>query len=171
MASDQVPDASYSVLVPSGADVSVRVGASAFNPNGSSIVYGVLSGVVPGTGPATLTLPAPALPRLPLPGATSVDTNTSFAWSAFSGGIHVVLFTGSGSTSAPSFAVVTAEASTHIPDLASQGLALPPGQFYDWVVIGFAPLASVDAVAGTGTIAPTGASTFQSVAESTFRAE
>jgi hypothetical protein len=165
VASNQASATGFSVLVPTGSDI--RISALAENPSGSAQIIGSLAGVAPGTSNATLTLPTPALPTLPANGATGVGTTTNFSWSALAGGVHFVFFTGANSTS-PTFAIITAGTSTQLPDLTSQGLALPPAELYQWAVIGLSPLASVDAVAGTGTIALTGTTTFESIADSTF---
>ena len=167
VASDQSSGTTFSVLVPSGADLSVRVSTIATNPTGSVQIFGSLAGVAPGTSDASLALPSPALPVLPAPGATGVSTTTDFSWSALAGGVQVVLFSAS-SGSSPSFAIITAGTSARLPDLGSQGLGLPSSESYQWTVIGLAPLASVDAVAENGTIAPEGAAVFESIADSSF---
>src|SRR5262249_55183289 len=161
---DQAAATGFSVLVPAGSGINVRVSAIAADASGSVNILGSLAGIAPGTTNATLTLPSPALPTLPAPATKGVDTTTDFRWSALTpysrgpalaGGVPVVLFTGN-STGSPSFAIVTAGPTPRLPALSAQGLALPPAELYQWTVLGIAPLASVDAVAANGTFVSTG---------------
>jgi hypothetical protein len=83
-------------------------------------------------------------------GATGVDTSTDFVWTPVAGGIHLLLFVGSSSD--PTYFIVTAGSRARIPDLAAQGLGLPSGRQYQWGLIGLGPFAGIDAFAATGAI-------------------
>jgi hypothetical protein len=100
-----------------------------------------------GTG-QTITIPASPEYSLPVAAATGVTTNTDFAWTAFAGGVHLVLFTGGAGQ--PSYQVVTAATTAKIPNLTSVGLPLPAAAGYSWRIIGISPFASIDQAAGAG---------------------
>ena len=106
------------------------------------------------------------MPSTPADGASGVSPGTEFRWSAFAGGIHLVVFDGQGAS--PSYYVVTRETSTRIPDLTALGAAFPAGAFYDWFVVGIGPFASVDDFTGTGTLLPRVGSFDESVSDFRF---
>ena len=110
------------------------------------------SGITRGATDVTIVLPTPAVPSTPVDGGTGVSTSTDFRWRPLAGGVHLAIF--NGEATKPSFYVVTAEASTHIPDLPALGAALPSASRYSWFVVGYAPFASVDAYTGIGALVP-----------------
>lgn len=98
----------------------------------------------------SVSIPVPAGSDLSLPpnAATGVNNSTIFSYTPFSGGVHFVVFDGPGAN--PDYVVVTAAASTTIPNLSSVGLGLPASTVYSWRVLGATPFATVDAAAGPG---------------------
>jgi hypothetical protein len=84
---------------------------------------------------------------LPVNAATGVDTTVTFSWTAMAGGVHLVVFTGTGST--PTYYVLTAGTSATIPNMKPFGLGLPAATAYKWQIYGFGPFGSVDAAAGS----------------------
>jgi hypothetical protein len=85
-------------------------------------------------------LPLPPRPSSPADGAT-VTSSTPFELSAFTGGVHRVVFYRDGG---PTVTVFTRAASTALPDTSSLGVAIPKGTPYRWRIFGYAPLASLD---------------------------
>jgi hypothetical protein len=101
-----------------------------------------------------IVVPAPIGLKLPEENATDVNTSTKFSWSAYSGGIHIVVFYlfPSAGIVQTQVQVITAESSTTIPDL---GDVIPKGVFVLWAVQGIAPYSSMDAATDTaGLILP-----------------
>ncbi len=90
-------------------------------------------------------LPAPQL-ALPVNGAADVDATTSLTWSEGGGaGVNFVyLFPADATIPNPAFEVITTAAHTKIPDLAAEGMGLPTGTAYQWLVDKLFPVASVD---------------------------
>ena len=98
----------------------------------------------------SLDLEIPAGPALILPvnNATGLGLGTTFSWQPFTGGVNLLVVQPSSSSSSnPTFAVFTPEATASIPDLRSIGLTLPSSAAYYWSVYGYAPVASIDAMA------------------------
>ncbi len=134
----------FSFTTPNVAGTSVLVAASA---NGEAGDYVATQAMV-SANVSGLTLDLPPAPALsaPVPNATGVTTSTAFSWTAFASGVYLFQVYASGST----FMVVTAATTATIPDLTSSGLPLPTSARYSWDVLGFAPVTSVDAMAGQG---------------------
>jgi Carboxypeptidase regulatory-like domain len=147
---DFAADMGFSYNVPSVPNTSLGIQASAAETFGN---YTGLqkTGLAAGASGLALVLPPPPALALPVSGATGVSVSTPFSWSAYEGGIHLAFFYGQ-DDGTPSYAVVTASATATIPDLASAGLPLPTSEAYGWYVIGLAPLAGVDALAGPASI-------------------
>ena len=77
-------------------------------------------------------------------GASDVDATTSFTWSEGGGvGVNLVSVTPNDAAN-PAFEVLTTAAHTKIPDLAAEGMGLPPATGYQWLVDKIFPVASVD---------------------------
>jgi hypothetical protein len=98
-------------------------------------------------GGMSITLVAPPEVSLPVNAATGVDTTVTFSWTAMTGGVHLVVFQGAGST--PTYYVLTSGTSATIPNMKPFGLGLPASTSYSWFVFGFGPFGSVDAAAGS----------------------
>jgi len=101
----------------------------------------------------------------PADGATGVDTTTDLVWSPVASGLHVLILSGGGND--PAYLIVSAGAHAHIPDLSAQGLGLPPGRAYDWILVAIGPYASIDDFAATGTFPRLGVG-FQTVTSTSF---
>jgi hypothetical protein len=86
-------------------------------------------------------LPLPPRPSSPADGAT-VTPSTPFELSAFTGGVHRVVFYENGGPM--TVTVFTRAASMTLPDTSSLGVAIPKGTPYRWRTFGYAPLASLD---------------------------
>jgi hypothetical protein len=116
--------------------------------NGESVITIRTGGAANGTGFDYAIQAAPSL-QAPADLATGVTTATAFSWTAFSGGVHEVVFDPAVATD-PRYYVYTAGTSTTIPNLAalSASVALPAGATYSWGVSGFAP-SSINAWAST----------------------
>lgn len=123
--------------------VGARVGASGTS---ESVLF--KPGIAAGTSGLAITLPASPEPSLPIAGATGIDTTVTFSWTAYAGGVHLVLF--DGGVGDPSYYILTAGTSTAIPNLQPSGLGLPLNKPYTWRVYGFAPFTNIDNAAGSG---------------------
>lgn len=138
---------SFTYNTPSLTGATIQMQVTAQNAAGTSVITTKPGLAVSATG-VSLPLPAGSDLSLPPSGATGVNHSTTFSYTPFSGGVHLVVFNGPGTN--PDYVVVTAAASTRIPNLSSVGLGLPASTTYSWQVIGLAPLATVDAAAGPG---------------------
>lgn len=145
--SDPSASNSFTYNTPSLTGATIQMQVAAQNAAGTSVITTKPGLAVSATG-VSLPLPAGSDLSLPPSGATGVNHSTTFSYTPFSGGVHLVVFNGPGTN--PDYVVVTAAASTRIPNLSSVGLGLPASTTYSWRVIGLAPLATVDAAAGPG---------------------
>jgi hypothetical protein len=138
----------FTADVPNVAGTTLSGSVAAQGPNGELVVVSRTGGVANGTGFDFAIQAAPSL-QAPTNNTTGVTTATAFSWTAFTGGVHTVIFDPVVTTE-PQFYVYTAGTSTTIPDLGavSAAVALPAGAAYTWDVTGFAPVASIDAWAG-----------------------
>jgi hypothetical protein len=107
-------------------------------------VYASKTGIAPNATNVSLTLPEASALSLPITAATGITTTTSFNWTAFSSGVHIVFYSGGGRQ----YYVVTQANNTTIPDFSAEGLGLPAATNFNWQVVGMAPFASVDAATG-----------------------
>lgn len=134
----QLPQTTYTVSV-FALDYSTR--------DFSSTSVTVKSGLSAGS---TTTIDLQDVPQLNQPSDDEGDvtSTTDFSWSPFSGGIHSIEFTQQSSDSTPplTIQVVTAEAHTSLPDLSVLGVNVPASTSFSWQVVGYSPLASVDAL-------------------------
>ncbi len=151
LGSEAPGDTHFTYPVPGNITLTAVVTATAELPTGPAS-YRRESGIARGATDVSIVLPTPALPSTPADRSTGVSTSTEFAWSRVPGGVHLVIF--NGAATKPSFYVVTAEASTRIPDLTALGAELPPTSSYSWFVVRYAPFASVDAYTGIGSLIP-----------------
>lgn len=137
----------FAYTTPNVTGATIRMQVTAGNAAGTTVVTTKPGLAVNATG---VSIPLPAGSELSLPpnAATGVNNSTTFSYTPFSGGVHFVVFNGPGAN--PDYVVVTAAASTTIPNLSSVGLGLPASTVYSWNVVGAAPFASVDAAAGPG---------------------
>ena len=138
----------FTADVPNVAGTTLSGSVAAQGPNGELVVVSRTGGVANGTGFDFAIQAAPSL-QAPTNNTTGVTTATAFSWTAFTGGVHTVIFDPVVTTE-PQYYVYTAGTSTTIPDLGavSAAVALPAGAAYTWDVTGFAPIASIDAWAG-----------------------
>jgi Carboxypeptidase regulatory-like domain len=136
--------ADFTYATPSIPGTSVAVGATASTAAGEYIGT-QKTGLANASG---IVLSGPIAPSLssPMDAATGVSVTTAFSWTAYAGGIHVLLFYLDG-PSGPSFVVFTAATTATIPDLASMGFTLPASARYGWHISALAPVTSVDALA------------------------
>jgi len=132
---------SYTVPAVSGLKFGVGVSAEDLASRTSFFVRNGISGN--STNVSLSLLPAPQL-TLPVNGAADVDATTSFTWSEGGGvGVNLVSVTPNDAAN-PAFEVLTTAAHTKIPDLAAEGMGLPPATGYQWLVDKIFPVASVD---------------------------
>jgi hypothetical protein len=113
----------------------------------------VAMGCVQASGLAAVEVPVEAAPEpfSPVNGANAVGLDTVFTWRPFPESVTALEVTPDG-TDAPAFLVFTADSRASLPDLSEPALALPSGTSYHWRVRGFAPVASVDALATPGAV-------------------
>ena len=137
---------SFTYTTPSIPGATIRMFTFASNAAGTR-VYTTKPGLAVNATGVSIPMPAGSELSLPPNDATGINNNTTFMYTPFTGGVHLVRFFGG---SRPSYTVVTTATSTTIPNLASVGLGLPASASYTWSVIGFAPFATVDAAAGPG---------------------
>ncbi len=145
--SDFGASANFTYTTPNVTGATIQMRIATVNAAGTRVVTTKPGLAVNATG-VSITLPAGSDLSLPPNAATNVNNSTTFSYTPFSGGVHFVVFDGPGAN--PDYVVVTAAASTTIPNLSSVGLGLPPSKVYSWNVQGAAPFASVDAAAGPG---------------------
>jgi hypothetical protein len=163
VSADGLSDTAYSVPVPTGIGATATVKITAFE--GDAGTFSLAQANLQPGGSAALSLPAPAVATSPTDGATGVGTSTDFTWTAVPGGIHALLLTGAAND--PAYFIVSGGTHTRIPDLSAQGLGLPAGRPYDFILYGIGPYASVDAFAQSGSIPREGLG-FQTGSRSTF---
>jgi hypothetical protein len=146
-------------LVPVLAGSSYLVGATLSVPpvqSGSEYQEsGIFKYATPGTA-LNLTVPAPPSPQTPPAKGTGVTNDTTFSWTPFTGGVHIVSLTpfpqGSNATLPASIRVITTDSSLTFTDLNAIGLGLGKGFTYLWSIAASAPYATMDAATGPGGI-------------------
>ena len=133
---------SFSYVVPNVTAAEFSALVVAQDPNGNAIAH--TSAPVRAGGSIQLApRAAPAL-ILPANGALNVGPSMTFSWSAFSGGIHHVVFVQEGRFRLDLF---TSGDTTTLPDLSALGLSVPRAAQLGWAVAGIAPVATVDEAA------------------------
>jgi hypothetical protein len=161
--SDNLPDASFSYVTPAISGTSLIVGAMAQGGTGSSYAQLLFSA---SASDVMLTIPpAPTLLQ-PAGGSADVTVATPFSWTwpQISGALYMVVIVGPGQ----GFNIYTTATTLIIPDLADAGLALVPSASYLWQVYGFAPVASVDQLAGPVSLTLRYASDFEGVSNQQY---
>jgi len=138
---------SFTYTTPNVPGATIQMQITARNAAGTSVLT-AKPGLAVNATDVSIRLPAGSDLIQPPDAATGVNNSTTFSYTPFSGGVHIVVFDGPGTN--PDYAVVTTAASTTIPDLTSLGLGLPKSTDYSWRVVGVAPFATVDAAAGPG---------------------
>lgn len=144
--SDAGASTNFAYTTPNVTGATIQMLVTAVNAGTS--VYTTKPGLAVNATGVSIPLSAGSELSLPPNAATGVNHTTIFSYTPFSGGVHLVVFNGPGAS--PDYVVVTAAASTTIPNLSSVGLGLPASTGYSWQVYGVAPFASVDAAAGPG---------------------
>jgi hypothetical protein len=139
---DESPTATFSYHTPVIGAATADAVVIAVQGKRSSAAY--LAGLAPNATGVTLTAPEAPAPSLPVDTATNVDHATEFAWSPFTGGVHLVRIYADGIL----FNLVTTDNHVHIPDLDRAGLSLPKGTTFTWDIFAWGPYASVDEAAG-----------------------
>jgi hypothetical protein len=139
-------NASMSYYAPGIPGATLMLEAYATKAGGGTAVFWKTGLATAATG-VSITLVAPPEVSLPVNAATGVDTTVTFSWTAMTGGVHLVVFEGAGST--PTYFVLTSGTSATIPNMKPFGLGLPASTSYSWFVYGFGPFGSVDAAAGS----------------------
>jgi len=145
--SDFGASTSFAYTTPNVSGATILMGVAAANAAGTSVTT-TKPGLAVNASSVSIPLPAGSEQVHPPDAATGVNHSTTFSYTPFSGGVHLVDFDGPGAN--PDYVVVTTAASTSIPNLSSVGLGLPASTAYSWSVSGLAPFATVDAVAGPG---------------------
>ena len=167
---DATTTAAFTYVVPNIAGAQFSALVVAEDPTGNAIVH---ASAPVSTGGAIHLAPH-AAPQLILPanGAQGVGPSMTFSWSAFTGGVHQVVFSEQASNGYR-VTIFTRDATTTLPALSDLGLSIPRGAQFHWSVTGIAPVSSVDEVASPAfadrlTLSP-GQETFYGVtAERTF---
>jgi len=139
------PATSFNFLVPVIPNTGLLLQAYA-NKLGVSTTLAFKGSLSPNASGVNLTIRSGVEASLPADGATGVSYSTPFSWSAFTEGVHILVFL-PGTPDKPLFYVFTAGTSTTIPDGRSFGISLPSGTTYYWNVHGYAPFATIDAAA------------------------
>jgi hypothetical protein len=139
-------NANLSYYTPGISGATLLLEAIATKAGGGTEVFWKTGLATAATG-VSITLVAPPEVSLPVNAATGVDTTVTFSWTAMTGGVHLVVFQGAGST--PTYYVLTSGTSATIPNMKPFGLGLPASTSYSWFVFGFGPFGSVDAAAGS----------------------
>jgi hypothetical protein len=143
--SDNNPATSFTYAMPNISGATFRIGVVATKAStGSTIIW--KANVAGNATGVSVTVPAAPELSLPINAATNVTTSTPFSWAQYTGGVHLVIFSGGGSK--PSYYILTSATSDSIPNLSAAGLGLPASSAYSWNVYGFGPYADVDAAAG-----------------------
>jgi hypothetical protein len=146
IAVDRAGVGQYMTPVVPGASV-VVCATSAFAQLTAETSSACQAAVDPQAGSANLTLVVAPRPSSPSDGATVTAVGTSFTFSTFAGGIHVVTLKASNQ---PELRIVTGDAQATIPDLSGAGFTLPTSVAYSWDVAGIGPFTSTDDAAGPG---------------------
>ena len=141
---DATPNAALSYYTPAIAGGSLVLSVLA-TKSGIQAYYFKAGIATAATGAAITMVAAPEL-SLPVNAATAVDTTITFSWTAMTGGVHLVQFTGGGSN--PTYLVLTSGTSATIPNLKGLGLGLPSSASYQWSVLGVGPFGTIDDAAG-----------------------
>jgi hypothetical protein len=140
------PTAEVTFAAPDLADARVAVRARAvLNGTTTSAVVG---GVSPGDD-VTLTLPMPPEQLAPADGAVDVAAGTVFSWRP-AASIHILGMIAI--ADGPWIAVITADASAALPDLAPYGMSPPAGASYGWSVSAWGPATSADEITDPGAV-------------------
>jgi hypothetical protein len=143
---DGSPSTSFTYTTPNLTGSTITSLVQASEDGGLGISGAFLVGSAPNAAAVALTVPE--IPELILPAesAAGVTVSTPFIWQPFPGGIHVALFT----VGTIDYVVTTANSQTTIPDLSAEGLSLPAAANGEWLAVGIAPFASMDAASGPG---------------------
>lgn len=141
---DNTPNAAVSFYTPGIAGASLIVSSLATKAGAEALYF--KTGIATGATGVTLAMVAAPELSLPINGATAVDTTITFTWTAMTGGIHLVAFTGGAGN--PTYYIVTSGTSASIPNLKPLGLGLPSSASYQWSIDAFGPFAGADDAAG-----------------------
>jgi Carboxypeptidase regulatory-like domain len=143
---DVTSSTTFNYVTPAVASTSLNVAAAATSAAGE--FSGVLkaSQSANGTG-LSFTIPAAPTLTAPANGSTGVTTSTPFSWTTYPNGIYELEAT---SATGPKFVILTAATTATIPDLSSYGLPLPASTSYTWVIVGLAPVSTIDLLAAPG---------------------
>ena len=143
---DAGTNTALSYFTPGISGATLVLGAEAIKTGGGTALTWK-NGLATGATGVSINIVTPPEVSLPVNAATGVDTTVTFSWTGMAGGVHLVIFTGTGST--PTYYVLTAATSATIPNMKPLGLGLPSATAYKWQVYGFGPFGSIDAAAGT----------------------
>jgi len=145
---------SYNVPVINGATFEVDAYASATSTPTNRSCYYWKTGIA--AGASGVTVPLASAPQLNLPAnnGTGVDTTIQFLWAqGGGGGVNEFDVYPETSGDGPDFIVITTANTASIPNLAPQGLSLPLSTSYQWDVIEYYPMSSVDSAASNNFVA------------------
>jgi hypothetical protein len=105
--------------------------------------------VTPGIA-SNLAVPAPIGLATPVNGANQISRNTSFSWSTYSGGVHILSVAGPAqSQNQTQVQVITSKSSTTVPDLGAD-FAWSKDSNYSWRAEAVGPYSSIDAATDAG---------------------
>jgi hypothetical protein len=133
------PSTAQTFLMPVIPNTSLVVSADATNDAGAYI-QATRTGLAPDASVVLTFPPAPEV-QAPADGATDVGPFTTFSWSPYPNGVHMLAVIPD-KYGTPYF-IFTAGTSATVPDFSS----LPANTGFYWFVVGAAPLASVDDLA------------------------
>ncbi|HTO92840.1 MAG TPA: hypothetical protein VMM80_00670 [Bacteroidota bacterium] len=137
--------ASYYTPLVTGAPVAFGIELAGQSGSGS-ITW--KNGNAAGAAGVAVTPIVPPELSLPVNAAAGIDTTVTFSWTAMPGAVHAIQFEAQ-NPGDPSYYIITAGTSSRIPNLKPLGLGIPASAPYKWNVLGFGPLASTDAAAGS----------------------
>jgi hypothetical protein len=136
----------FSYLAPNIPNSSL-IFAAAARKTGVATGVVIRAGLAPGATGVNVAVPAGPEATLPIDGATGINTASTFSWTPFVGGVHLVLFSPV-APGKPHYLVVTTGTATSVPDFASAGLGLPSATAYTWQVQAIGPLGDIDVATG-----------------------
>jgi hypothetical protein len=140
----------FSYLVPTLPNATITVAAARSSTAFPPYTVAHQDGIVPAQTGIALSIPDPAVLRVPIASTTGVDANTVFQWTGPSA-VNVFRVDFDQGVSSNSMWVVTQQPQTQLPSFPGTGLAIPAGATAFWTVETHGNYATVnDATGPTG---------------------
>ncbi len=138
---------SYNVPSIAGALFGVNTFATLTTTPTNRLAFAYDAGITPGTSNEVVNLLTAPQANLPAHNGTGIDTSTAFLWTAGGGtGIYLISIAPTAGVH-PAYLIYTQSTTVTIPNYSAQGLGLPANTPYQWQLVQYYPVASVDAVA------------------------